>query len=203
MIKSINYRQLRYIMGASSVEQLPCDEGVEIAFVGRSNVGKSSALNTLAEQGKLARVSKIPGRTQLINLFEFKHQKRLVDLPGYGYSQVPKKIKISWQKMLEFYLTKRKSLKGLILLIDSRHLVKKFDSMMIKLAFEHNLGLHILLTKADKLKSSEKIKTEHLFFDYLQKFCLQQNISFQFFSSHTCFGQDMLRKKLDYWYSNY
>lgn len=196
MIKSINYRQLRYIMGASSVEQLPCDEGVEIAFVGRSNVGKSSALNTLAEQGKLARVSKIPGRTQLINLFEFEHQKRLVDLPGYGYSQVPKKIKISWQKMLEFYLTKRKSLKGLILLIDSRHLVKKFDSMMIKLAFEHNLGLHILLTKVDKLKSSEKIKTEHLFFDYLQKFCLQKNISFQFFSSHTCFGQDVLRKKI-------
>ena len=105
--------------------------------------------------------------------------------------------------MLEFYLTKRKSLKGLILLIDSRHLVKKFDSMMIKLAFEHNLGLHILLTKVDKLKSSEKIKTEHLFFDYLQKFCLQKNISFQFFSSHTCFGQDVLRKKLDYWYSNY
>ena len=200
-IKKMNYRQAKYVMGASLVEQLPADFGIEVAFAGRSNAGKSSALNTLTEQTKLARVSKTPGRTQLINLFELEEHKRLVDLPGYGYAKVSEKIKASWQKTLEMYLTTRQCLKGIILLVDSRHPIKSFDCMMIEAAIEHKLNLHVLLTKADKLNNAEKAKAERLLQDYLKQVRALDNISFQLFSAQSKMGLDKLKQKLDQWYN--
>ena len=114
--------------------QLPADDGIEVAFAGRSNAGKSSSLNTLTGQKGLARVSKTPGRTQLINLFDLGDNKRLVDLPGYGYAKVSESIKRQWQAHMENYLTTRECLKGIVLLVDSRHDLKEFDSLMIELA---------------------------------------------------------------------
>ncbi|WP_119327890.1 ribosome biogenesis GTP-binding protein YihA/YsxC [Cysteiniphilum halobium] len=197
----MNYRQAKYVMGASLVEQLPHDYGIEVAFAGRSNAGKSSALNTLTEQTKLARVSKTPGRTQLINLFELEEHKRLVDLPGYGYAKVSEKIKASWQKTLEMYLTTRACLKGIVLLVDSRHPIKSFDCMMIEAAVQNDLNLHVLLTKADKLNNSEKAKAEHLLRDYLKQVRAPENISFQLFSAQSKMGLDKLKHKLDEWYN--
>lgn len=200
-IKPMNYRQATYVMGAALVEQLPHDYGIEVAFAGRSNAGKSSALNALTEQTKLARVSKTPGRTQLINLFELEEHKRLVDLPGYGYAKVSEKIKASWQKTLEMYLTTRACLKGIVLLVDSRHPIKSFDCMMIEAAVENDLNLHVLLTKADKLNNSEKAKAERLLRDYLKQVRAPENISFQLFSAQNKMGLDKLKHRLDQWYN--
>lgn len=200
-LKPMNYRQATYVMGAALVEQLPHDYGIEVAFAGRSNAGKSSALNALTEQTKLARVSKTPGRTQLINLFELEEHKRLVDLPGYGYAKVSEKIKASWQKTLEMYLTTRACLKGIVLLVDSRHPIKSFDCMMIEAAVQNDLNLHVLLTKADKLNNSEKAKAERLLRDYLKQVRAPENISFQLFSAQNKMGLDKLKHKLDQWYN--
>ncbi|WP_440616350.1 ribosome biogenesis GTP-binding protein YihA/YsxC [Cysteiniphilum sp. 6C5] len=197
----MNYRQATYVMGAALVEQLPADYGIEVAFAGRSNAGKSSALNALTEQTKLARVSKTPGRTQLINLFELEEHKRLVDLPGYGYAKVSEKIKASWQKTLEMYLTTRRCLKGIVLLVDSRHPIKSFDCMMIEAAVQNELNLHVLLTKADKLNNSERAKAERLLRDYLKQVRAPDNISFQLFSAQSKMGLDKLKHKLDQWYN--
>lgn len=199
-IRKINYRQATYVMGASLVEQLPADYGIEVAFAGRSNAGKSSALNTLTEQTKLARVSKTPGRTQLINLFELSEHKRLVDLPGYGYAKVAEKIKENWQKTLEIYLITRQCLKGIILLVDSRHPIKSFDWIIIDAAIEQGLNLHVLLTKADKLNNSEKAKSERLLRDYLKQIGALESISLQLFSAQTKMGLEKLKQKLDQWY---
>ncbi|WP_100551006.1 ribosome biogenesis GTP-binding protein YihA/YsxC [Caedibacter taeniospiralis] len=196
----MNYRNAKYLMGASLVEQLPDDYGIEVAFAGRSNAGKSSALNALTEQKKLARVSKTPGRTQLINLFTLEEHKRLVDLPGYGYAKVSEKIKASWQKTLEMYLTTRQCLKGIVLLVDSRHPIKDFDCMMIEAAVGRDLNLHVLLTKADKLKNAEKAKAERLMRDYLKQLRVRDNISFQLFSAQTGTGLEKFKQKLDAWY---
>lgn len=144
--------QADYLISAAEYSQCPPDEGFEVAFVGRSNAGKSSALNTLTRQKKLAKISKTPGRTQLINFFQLDEQRRLVDLPGYGFAKVPQAVKQRWQRSLQIYLEKRKSLKGIILLMDVRHPLKEFDLQMIEWANQQNLPTHILLTKADKLK---------------------------------------------------
>ncbi|WP_116964148.1 ribosome biogenesis GTP-binding protein YihA/YsxC [Fastidiosibacter lacustris] len=196
----MNYRNVKYLMGASLVSQLPHDYGIEVAFAGRSNAGKSSALNTLTEHNKLARVSKTPGRTQLINLFSLDEHRRLVDLPGYGYAKVSEKTKANWQKTLEQYLTMRQCLKGIVLLVDARHPIKNFDCMMVESAVVYQLNLHILLTKVDKLKNSEKAKAERLLGDYLKQVKAGENISFQLFSAHTGTGLEKLKQKLDLWY---
>ena len=197
----MNYRQAKYLMGAAKIEQLPADYGIEVAFAGRSNAGKSSALNALTEQKSLARVSKTPGRTQLINLFTLDEHRRLVDLPGYGYAKVSSKVKQNWQYILEQYLATRGCLKGIVLLVDSRHSIKNFDCMMVESAVEYQLNLHILLTKVDKLKNSEKAKAQRLLLDYLKQVKAQENISYQLFSSLKGTGLTQLKQKLDHWYA--
>mgnify|MGYP001942513567 CR=1 FL=1 len=135
---------------------MPSDGGIEVAFAGRSNAGKSSALNTLTHQKSLARTSKTPGRTQLINVFEVAPDHRLVDLPGYGFAKVPLEMKKKWQKALGEYLQKRDSLKGLVVLMDIRHPLKDLDLDLIHWAADSNLPVLALLTKADKLKQGKR-----------------------------------------------
>ncbi|MEY8702673.1 ribosome biogenesis GTP-binding protein YihA/YsxC [Francisella philomiragia] len=196
----MNYTKAKYIMGAAKVSQLPEDTGVEVAFAGRSNAGKSSALNTLTDQKGLARVSKTPGRTQLINLFDLGDNKRLVDLPGYGYAKVSEAIKKQWQSEMENYLTTRKCLGGIVLLVDSRHELKEFDSLMIEMAISFDLNLHILLTKADKLNNKERAQANKMIESFLKTFIRTDKISYQLFSSLSKMGLDKLKERLDIWY---
>lgn len=141
-----------FLTSAPKLTLCPSDSGFEIAFAGRSNAGKSSAINALCAQKQLARASKTPGRTQMINFFCMgDERRRLVDLPGYGYAAVPEAMKLVWQKELQRYLIERKSLTGLILLMDIRHPLKDFDQMMLQWAKSRGLFVHILLTKSDKL----------------------------------------------------
>ena len=147
-----NYRLAEFLTSARKVSQCPADEGWEVAFAGRSNAGKSSAINSLTGNKKLARTSKTPGRTQLLNFFALTEQQRLVDLPGYGFAKVPMSVKQAWIKQLEGYLQHRESLRGLILLMDVRHPLQPFDEQMLGWAVAASMPVHILLTKADKLK---------------------------------------------------
>ena len=143
-------QQARFLISAAKVDQCPPEEGLEVAFAGRSNAGKSRALNTLTH-ASLARTSKTPGRTQLLNFFCLDDQRRLVDLPGYGYAKVPIPLKQHWQRHLEAYLSSRESLAGLILMMDIRHPLTDFDRLMLDWSSAGNMPMHILLTKADKL----------------------------------------------------
>ncbi|MBT3625494.1 MAG: YihA family ribosome biogenesis GTP-binding protein [Gammaproteobacteria bacterium] len=149
---SFKFKTAKFTTSAATLAQCPTDEGAEIAFCGRSNAGKSSAINALTDQKALARTSKTPGRTQLINFFTLDDETKLVDLPGYGYAKVPISIKEHWHRHLDEYLRDRKSLRGMVLLMDIRHPLKEFDEMMIEWSIDSGLPLHILLTKADKLK---------------------------------------------------
>lgn len=149
----INFRVAEFLTSAPKLANCPPDQGIEIAFAGRSNAGKSSAINTLTENKKMARTSKTPGRTQLINFFSLSEQQRLVDLPGYGFAKVPLAVKEEWQRHLEDYLRNRQSLKGLVLLMDARHPLQEFDQMMLNWAESADMPVHVLLTKCDKLKN--------------------------------------------------
>lgn len=151
--KSVSFNSARFLISASRLDECPPDIGAEIAFAGRSNAGKSSALNTITVNGKLARTSKTPGRTRLINFFTLnKENLRLVDLPGYGYAKVSRDMKDDWQKHLGHYLNDRRCLRGLVLVMDIRHPLTDFDQMMVEWCEHNNLPLMILATKADKLK---------------------------------------------------
>lgn len=152
----INFNAARFITSAPNIRQMPADTGVEIAFAGRSNAGKSSALNTITQQKSLARTSKTPGRTQLINVFELSEGKRLIDLPGYGYAKVPEEMKLKWQQALSEYLQQRDSLKGLVVLMDIRHPLKDIDQQLLQWASDSELPVLALLTKCDKLKSGAR-----------------------------------------------
>lgn len=138
-------------ISAPTLALCPPPVGHEVAFAGRSNAGKSSAINALTRQKQLARASRTPGRTQLINFFQLDEERRLVDLPGYGYAKVPEQMKIDWQRHLAHYLRERHCLRGLVLMMDIRHPLMPFDRNMLTWAQERNLPVHILLTKADKL----------------------------------------------------
>jgi GTP-binding protein len=149
---TINFHQASFCISADKLNQCPDDSLAEVAFAGRSNAGKSSAINTLTQNGKLARTSKTPGRTQLINFFDLNIPGiRIVDLPGYGYAKVPVAVKVHWQKHLDAYLQHREALKGLVLVMDIRHPMKDFDEMLISWCEKTGMPLHILLTKSDKL----------------------------------------------------
>ena len=198
-IRPLNYAKTHFILSAPDITHLPVDTGVEIAFAGRSNAGKSSALNTLTNQKALARTSKTPGRTQLINLFEVAENCRLVDLPGYGYAQVPEAIKRKWQKSLGEYLQKRESLKGLVVLMDIRHPLKDLDQQMIEWAVSVNIPVMLLLTKADKLASGAQKKQVNMVKEAILPF--QGDISVTPFSSPKRVGLDALKQKLDKWFS--
>jgi GTP-binding protein len=145
------YHQAKFINSSPHLSDTPPDQGMEVAFAGRSNAGKSSAINTLTRQNALARISKTPGRTQMLNFFEINERHRFVDLPGYGYAKVPLAVKKKWHELMETYLTSRKSLCGIILVMDVRHPLTEFDWQMVEWCEHTGLPLHILLTKADKL----------------------------------------------------
>ena len=151
-IPFIKFQSAEFTTSAPSLKQCPEDSGCEVAFAGRSNAGKSSAINTLTRNKSLARTSKTPGRTQMINYFTLAEGKRLVDLPGYGYAKVPIAMKAQWDRHLAEYLQQRKSLGGLILLMDIRHPLQDYDRQMLNWAAQAGLPVHILLTKSDKLK---------------------------------------------------
>jgi len=154
-----NYRSAQYLTSAARLSQCPPDEGWEVAFAGRSNAGKSSAINSLTGNSKLAKTSRTPGRTQLINFYQLSEQQRLVDLPGYGFAKVPLAIKQEWTRQLENYLRKRECLRGMVLLMDVRHPMQPFDRQMLDWARASAMPVHILLTKADKLKRGPATST--------------------------------------------
>jgi GTP-binding protein len=152
-VKPVSFNSARFLVSASKLDECPPDDGAEVAFAGRSNAGKSSAINTITTNSKLARTSKTPGRTRLINFFSLNRPDcRLVDLPGYGYAKVSRHMKDDWQKHLDTYLSQRQSLRGLVLVMDIRHPMTDFDQMMVEWCEHNNLPLMILATKADKLK---------------------------------------------------
>lgn len=186
------------MLSASELSEAPEDQGMEVAFAGRSNAGKSSAINTLTRQNTLARISKTPGRTQLLNFFEIDELRKIVDLPGYGYAKVPLAVKKKWHKMMENYLHRRKALCGCVLVMDLRHPLTDFDMQMIEWCEYKQLPLHILLTKADKLKygvaKNSLLKTQK---DLAQ---MQVAVTLQLFSSLKKTGIIDAHKVLDEWF---
>ncbi len=146
------FRQAEYVLAAHELRQLPPDTGIEVAIAGRSNAGKSSAINTLTDQKSLARTSKTPGRTQQIVIFRIDDERRIADLPGYGYAKVPMDLKEHWQRVMQRYFETRECLRGVVLVMDVRHPMKPFDSMMLSWCAAAGLPCHVLMTKADKLK---------------------------------------------------
>jgi len=186
------------MLGAADLKQLPEDEGVEIAFAGRSNAGKSSALNRLTGQRSLARTSKTPGRTQLINLFSIEGDCRLVDLPGYGFARVSKSVKEHWQKTLSLYLQKRQCLKALVILMDIRHPCKDMDLSMINWALKANLQVLVLLSKSDKIKQGARFasrkKVKQLLSEQMDS---TENLEITTFSALKGDGVEVLRNFLD------
>lgn len=196
---TIHLSKATFTLSAPDIRKLPEDSGIEVAFAGRSNAGKSSALNTLTNQKSLARTSKTPGRTQLINVFEIGDNKRLIDLPGYGFAKVPLEMKNKWQKALGEYLEKRESLKGLVVLMDIRHPLKDLDRDLIEWAVDSELPVLALLTKADKL-SQGKCSTEVL---KVKKdlSSLNGNIKVQAFSSLKRTGAEQADAIICDWFS--
>ena len=194
-IRNRHYCNARFLTSIPNLKLCPPDNACEVAFTGYSNSGKSSALNTVTGS-KIASTSKAPGCTQMINYFTIKIGIYLVDLPGYGYAKVPKSIKIYWNKHLNEYLENRKSLVGLVLLMDIRHLLKEFDRMMIKWSIASDMPLHILLNKSDKLQagvSNQAINNlQREFFQYPQ-------ISIQLFSALKKTGVNQLVNRLNSW----
>jgi GTP-binding protein len=191
------FNNAKYAISAAKLSQCPQDTGFEVAFAGRSNAGKSSAINTLTRQPRLARTSKTPGRTQLLNFFNLTEEQRLVDLPGYGLAKVPEKVKLEWEKQIIAYFSERQSLQGLVLVMDSRRPLTPFDSNMVQWCQQQQLPLHLLLTKSDKLKkgpaNAALLQVKKAIADS------PSPISAQLFSSLKRQGIDTLEEKLNQW----
>lgn len=198
-MQKLNFHQIEFITSAAKLEQLPADTGIEVAFAGRSNAGKSSTLNALANRRQLARSSRTPGRTQLINLFSIGEDRRLVDLPGYGYAQVSEEIKDRWQKTLGQYLQQRECLKGLILVTDIRQAFNPLDQQMLEWASECQLPLHLLLNKADKLKRSQQSIAFRQAKAIMHKDYADLH-SVQLFSASKKIGVELVHQKLNQWF---
>lgn len=195
---SIDYTAIQFLLSAAQVSQLPQDVGAEVAFIGRSNAGKSSALNALTEHKKLARVSKTPGRTQLINVFVLDETKRLIDLPGYGYAKASREKIHAWGTLAQAYLKQRRSLKGLILVMDIRHPLKKCDQDMLAWCSHAHIPVHVLLTKADKYAQHTAQKTLLAVEKMLLSFSISHP-SLQLFSATQPAGVAELRSQLSHW----
>jgi len=195
----IQFDQAIFTQSAPSIRECPAEGGVEVAFAGRSNAGKSSAINTLTNNPKLARTSKTPGRTQLINFFSLSEHQHLVDLPGYGYAKVPKAMKEAWQRNLAEYLQKRESLTGMILLMDIRRPMQEFDTMMLNWALETEMPVHILLTKADKLKKGPAQSTLLKLRNQLKESEVDDLVTVQLFSALKKTGLGELKTCLGQW----
>jgi GTP-binding protein len=192
------YQKASFLASASRLNNAPPDSGLEVAFAGRSNAGKSSAINTITHQKSLARVSKTPGRTQLLNFFTLDDHRRLVDLPGYGYAKVPEAMHKSWGAMIENYLSRRQALRGVFLIMDIRHPMTEFDGRMIDWCQHFDLPLHVTLTKSDKLSRGAAMDTFHRVTAEMNK--RQQNpVSVQLFSSLKRSGIEEAHARLDAW----
>lgn len=200
MTKSRNnpsrYNIAQFEKSVPKPEQAPDDTGREVAFAGRSNAGKSSALNRITCQKSLARISKTPGRTQHLVFFRLDDERRLVDLPGYGYAKVPARVKREWSLSLEKYLRERQSLQGLILLMDVRHPLTEFDQQMLQWCLHSEMPVHILLTKADKLKRGA---AQNVLLKVKRDLAELTNVTVQLFSSLKGTGLDEAQTVLDRW----
>jgi GTP-binding protein len=186
------YPEARFITSANATKQFVPDTGVEVAVAGRSNAGKSSAINIIVNRRQFARTSKTPGRTQLVNFFDLRPGQRLVDLPGYGFARVSDAKREHWGELLSDYFRVRESLKGLLMIVDIRRQLKDYDRQMMAFAEEVNLPIHILLTKADKLKKGQAAKA------LLEvKKELHGRATVQQFSALTRHGEDAAREMLE------
>lgn len=194
------FSNCEFLISAYKTHQLPDDDGMEIAFAGRSNSGKSTTINALTNHKGLAKVSRTPGRTQLFNCFEFKPNKRLVDLPGYGYAKVPIKMKKHWEKEIDSYLMNRKSLIGVVIIMDIRHPMKVFDEQMLTWADQSGLHSHVLLNKADKLNNNDTKKTLMRVKKEIAKFSLSTTC--QTFSALRRTGADELSQVVTPWFKD-
>ncbi len=194
------FQQAKFIQSATRAATLPPETAAEIAFAGRSNSGKSSTINRVCAQKSLARTSKTPGRTQLINFFALPDGCNLVDLPGYGYAKVPEPVKLQWQAFIEAYLSKRSTLKGLILVMDVRHPLTDFDQNLLYWAEQGQLPVHILLNKADKLKRGQAAKSLLEVRQALRESDISAiDLSVQLFSAQNGQGLEALWTHLESW----
>jgi GTP-binding protein len=189
------YPNVKFVTSAAEAHQLAPDIGREIAFAGRSNAGKSSAINTITERAGLARVSRTPGRTQLINFFELAPQRRLVDLPGYGFAKVPDKVRARWLQLLEHYFNVRESLVGLMLIVDSRRGLGTQDAAMLEWILARDRQAHILLTKSDKLSRREAQRV----LEETNTACSDTAVTAQLFSAHGRRGIEEARSVMERW----
>jgi GTP-binding protein len=189
------YPHVTFLTSAAEPQQLAPDIGREIAFAGRSNAGKSSAINAITERAALARVSRTPGRTQLINFFELGAERRLVDLPGYGFAKVPEQVRARWLELMEHYFNVRESLVGLVLIVDSRRGLGAEDTAMLEWMLARGRHAHILLAKSDKLNRSDarRVLTE------TQAACSDTAVTAQLFSAHARTGLDAAREIMRGW----
>lgn len=192
-----SYPRVRFLLSAASTQQFPPDVGHEVAVAGRSNAGKSSAINSLTQRTSLARSGKTPGLTQLINFFELEAERRLVDLPGYGFAKVPPKVKAHWHRLVGEYFATRNSLTGLLLIVDVRRGLKDEDRALLDWSVERELPVHVLLSKSDKLSRSESSKTLQVAREELG-----ERASVQLFSSMNQDGAEHARRVLDSFLEN-
>ncbi len=194
------FARAQYLLAAHNFRQLPSDGGFEVAFAGRSNAGKSSALNALCQQNALARVSKTPGRTQQLVFFGLPphENKYLVDLPGYGYAKVPQDLQAHWQAFLEGYFGSRDALRGLVVVMDVRHPLKEYDRQMLGYAMRRGLPAHVILTKADKLGRGAAGNTLQAVRMELSR-SFADSVSVQLFSGESKQGVDELRAVVAGW----
>lgn len=189
-----NYHQAKFLLSCPSLKGCPEDCGYEVIFAGRSNAGKSSAINTITLQKKLAKVSRTPGRTQHLVFFELDNDRRLVDLPGYGYAKVPEPIKQQWQQNMNEYFVQRQCLAGAVLVMDVRRPLTKFDQMILNWCVNVNLPTQIILSKSDKLK---KGAAQNSLLKVRRKIAQYPYVEVQLFSSLKKQGLDMLNARLD------
>jgi GTP-binding protein len=189
------YPHIKFVTSAAEAQQLAPDTGREVAFAGRSNAGKSTAINAITQRAQLARVSRTPGRTQLINFFELMPDRRLVDLPGYGFAKVPERVRLKWLDLLQHYFNVRRSLVGLMLIVDSRRGLGAQDVVMLEWILARDARAHVLLTKADKLnrRDSQRVLRE------TQAACSDTAVTAQLFSAHAKEGLEEARGVMDGW----
>jgi GTP-binding protein len=191
------YPSVKFVTSAAEPHQLAVDTGREVAFAGRSNSGKSSAINAITARAGLARVSRTPGRTQLINFFELAPDRRLVDLPGYGFAKVPERVRLHWLELMQHYFNVRESLVGLMLIVDSRRGLGAQDAAMLEWVLARDRSAHVLLTKADKLnrRDSQRVLRETI------EACSDTSVTAQLFSAHAKQGFEDARQVMDRWLS--
>jgi GTP-binding protein len=192
------YPYVKFVTSAAEADQLAPDTGREIAFAGRSNSGKSTAINAITQRAGLARVSRTPGRTQLINFFELTPERRLVDLPGYGFAKVPERIRVKWLQLMEHYFNVRESLVGLVLIVDSRRGLGAQDAAMLEWVLARDRQAHVLLTKADKLnrRDSQQVLRE------TKTACGDTAVTVQLFSALKNQGFEEARSVMDGWFAS-